>query len=146
MAKKLSPAEIADKQVRRAAAAVNDYKAGVMGVSVSPTQEAAKAADRWKAGIEEAYNNGSFVDGCNSVSLGDWQSATAGKGAMNFASGVSNAKSTIEQFHMQSQSNQAGIDAMLRNMPRGDISQNLQRMLAQVTEKAKFRFKKRRAG
>lgn len=145
MSKKLTPADIADKQVRRAAAAVNDYKAGVMGVTTSPTAEAAKRVDAWKAGIEEAYNNNSYVDGCNAVTLGDWQAATAGKGAMNFASGVQAAKGTIEQFHMQSQQNQQTIDAILRGMPRGDISQNIQRMLTQVTEKAKFKFRKRRS-
>lgn len=144
MSKKLTPQEIADKQVRRAVGAVADYKAGVLATTVSPTAEAAKAVDLWKQGIEEAYANGAYVDGCNACTLADWQNATAGKGAMNYSSGVTASKSLIEDFHTQNQSNQASIDAILRGMPRGDLSQNLQRMITQVQEKANFKFRKRR--
>jgi len=146
MGKSLTPDEIAQKQVRRSQAAVGDYKAGVMAVTESPTAAAAKAVERWKQGIEEAYQNNTFVDGCNAVSLGDWQSATAEKGGMNYASGVAKAAQTIADFHQQNAANQQSIDAGLRNMPRGSFEENMQRMIYQATQKKQFKFKKRRRG
>lgn len=145
MGKKMTPSQIAEKQVRRAQSAVQDYKDGVMAVTTSPTQVAAGRVQAWYDGVTKAMNDGSFVDGCNSVSLQDWQNRTVQKGALTYASGVQQAQSTIQDFHTQLQAAQSNIDAQLSNMPRGDLSQNLQRMITQVTSMSQnFKFKKRR--
>lgn len=145
MAKSLTPSQIAEKQVRRAQGAVQDYKDGVMGVKVSPTKTAADNVQRWFEGIQRSYNDGTYVDGLNSVTLQDWQNRTVGKGALTYAKGVADAQSTIEDFHNQRQQVQNQIDSELAGMPRGDLQQNLQRMLHQVSSmNQRFKYKKRR--
>ena len=140
----LTPQQIADKQVRRAVAAVNDYKNGIMGVKVSPTQTAAQRVDAWFAGIQKAYADGTYVDGLNNVTLQQWQNAASNKGAMNYAPGIQAAQQTIVDFQTQRAAAQQGIDATLASMPRGDLNTNLQRMITQATMMSQFKFKKRR--
>lgn len=144
MAKGQSPQEIAAKQVRRAQAAVQDYKAGVEAVTQSPTEKAAKAVDLWFQGLQKSYQDGSYVDGLNAVSLADWKSATIDKGAMNYAPGIMKAQQTIEDFQAQRQAAQSRISSQLESMPRGDLNQNIQRMVFQATQMSQFKFRKRR--
>lgn len=140
----LTPADIAAKQVRRAVGAVADYKAGVQAVKVSPNQLAAQASDRWLAGVQAAFASGKFVDNNNNTSLAAWQNAAVNKGAMNYGPGVQGALQTITDFQTQRAQYQQGLDAQLAQMPRGDIQQNIQRMVTQVTGMAGFAFKRRR--
>jgi hypothetical protein len=144
MATTLTPQQIAEKQVRRGQAAVQDYKNGVLGVKKAPTQSAAEAVDRWFQGLTKSYNDGSFVDGCNAVSLADWAEKTAGKGAMNYGPGLQAAQGLIADFHAQRDQAQKSIDAELNATPRGDLQTNIQRMVIQATRMSEFKFKKRR--
>lgn len=143
---RLTPQEIADKQIKRSTAATQDYKDGVMAVTKSPTQAAAERIDAWFQGIQDAYNDGRFKEGLLSVSLEDWKTRTASKGAASYASGVAASKDKIVEFQTQRQQAQASIDSTLASMPRGDLAQNLQRMVTQATMMHNFKFKKRRRG
>ena len=144
MAKRLTPSEIAKKQVRRAQAAVQDFKDGVMAVTENPMQKAAASQDKWMAGVQKAHDDNSFADGCNAVPLTEWQDATANKGGARYSSGVAASEGVIEEFHNQRKAKQEAISAQLKGMPRGDLQQNLARMLFNATEMSKFKFKKRR--
>lgn len=144
MGKSMTAEQIAEKQVRRSQAASADYKAGVMGVKESPTKKAAEAVDRYLSGIQKAVADGSYVEGCNSVSLGDWQNKTATKGGANYAPGVAAAQQTIADFHQQRAQQQSSIDAELQSMPRGDKETNIQRAVTQMRRMGEFKFKKRR--
>lgn len=136
--------QIAEKQVRRAQGATQDYKNGVNSVKEAPGKKAAEAVDRYAAGIQKAIADGSYVDGCNSVSLSDWQARTVNKGAANYAPGIVAAQQTIADFHQQRAQAQASIDAELQSMPRGDLETNLQRAMTQMRRMGEFKFKKRR--
>lgn len=140
----LTPEQIAEKQVKRSQAAVADYKAGVMSVKESPMKKAADAVDRWMDGIRKSYEDGSYVDGLNSVSLAEWQTRTAEKGGANYANGVAKAAQTIADFQAQRAQFQQTIDAELAAMPRGDIETNLQRAMTQMRGMSRFKFRKRR--
>lgn len=140
----MSPEQIAEKQVRRAQAATQDYKNGVNAVKEAPGKKAAEAVDRYAQGIQKAIADGSYVDGCNSVSLSDWQARTVNKGAANYAPGVVAAQSVIADFHQQRAQAQSSIDAELSSMPRGDLETNLQRAMTQMRRMGEFKFRKRR--
>lgn len=144
MAKTLTAQQIADKQVRRSQAAVQDYKDGIMNTKINPMQAAASAVDQWFAGLQKAYNDGTYVDALNNTPKSVWQDAAVKKGAAAYAPGVLAAQATIADFHQQRQQQQASIDAQLAGMPRGDLQTNIQRMLTQVTGMSQFKFKKRR--
>jgi multidrug resistance efflux pump len=136
--------QIAEKQVRRAQASTQDYKNGVNSVKEAPGKKAAEAVERYAAGIQKAIADGSYVDGCNSVSLSDWQARTVNKGAANYAPGIVAAQATIADFHQQRSQAQASIDAELQSMPRGDLETNLQRAMTQMRRMGEFKFRKRR--
>jgi hypothetical protein len=140
----LTAQQIADKQVRRSQAAVQDYKDGVMNTKVNPMQQAALAVDQWFAGLQKAYSDGTYVDALNNTPKSVWQDAAVKKGGATYAQGVLNAQGIIADFHQQRMQAQQSIDAQLASMPRGDLQTNIQRMLAQVTGMANFKFKKRR--
>jgi hypothetical protein len=144
MAGTMTAEQIAEKQVRRSQAATQDFKNGVNAVKESPTKKAAERVDAYLAGIQKAVADGSYVDGCNSVSLADWQAKTANKGAANYAPGVLAAQQTIADFHQQRAQAQSAIDAELQSMPRGDIETNIQRSITQMRRMSEFKFKKRR--
>ncbi len=144
MAKVLTAQQIADKQVRRAQAAVQDYKDGIMNTKENPMVKAAQAVDQWMAGIQKAYADGTYVDNLMNTPKSVWQDAAVKKGGATYASGVAGAQATIADFHQQRQQQQQQIDAQLASMPRGDFQQNVQRMLTQVTAMKNFKFKKRR--
>lgn len=136
--------QIAEKQVRRAQASTQDYKNGVNSVKEAPGKKAAEAVDRYQAGIQKAIADGSYVDGCNSVSLSEWQNRTVNKGAANYAPGIVAAQQTIADFHQQRAQAQSAIDAELSSMPRGDLETNLQRAMTQMRRMGEFKYKKRR--
>lgn len=136
--------QIAEKQVRRAQASTQDYKNGVNSVKEAPGKKAAEAVDRYAAGIQKAIADGSYVDGCNSVSLSEWQNRTVNKGAANYAPGIVAAQQTIADFHQQRAQAQSAIDAELGSMPRGDLETNLQRAMTQMRRMGEFKYKKRR--
>lgn len=144
MAKSLTAQQIADKQVRRSTAAVQDYKDGIMNTKDNPMQKAALAVDQWFAGLQKAYNDGTYVDALNNTPKSVWQDAAVKKGATAYAPGVQAAQATIADFHSQRMQQQQQIDSQLAGMPRGDLNTNIQRMLTQVNGMAQFKFKKRR--
>lgn len=146
MAKALTAQQIAEKQVRRSQAATTDYKDGIMNTKDNPMQKAAAAVDQWFAGLQKAYNDGTYVDALNNTPKSVWQDAAIKKGAAAYAPGVLAAQGTIADFHQQRIQQQQAIDAQLASMPRGDLQTNIQRMLTQVNGMAQFKFKKRRGG
>lgn len=144
MAKALTAQQIAEKQVRRSQAAVQDYKDGIMNTKENPMQKAAQAVDQWFAGLQKAYADGTYVDALNNTPKSVWQDAAVKKGGATYAAGVLASQSTIADFHNQRMQQQQQIDAQLAGMPRGDLQTNIQRMVLQATSMANFKFKKRR--
>lgn len=144
MSKSLTPQQIADKQVRRSQAAVQDYKDGIMNTKVNPMQQAAKAVDQWFAGVSKAYQDGTYVDNLNATPMSVWQDNAVKKGGASYAPGVAAAQATIADFHTQRAAKQQQIDAQLASTPRGDLETNIGRMNTQVRSMAQFKFKKRR--
>src|SRR5689334_17802100 len=65
-------------------------KAGVQAVTVSPTQLAAQAVDKYQQGVMDAVNSGRYVAGLQSVSNADWQRSMLDKGIPNMQTGVRN--------------------------------------------------------
>lgn len=140
----LTAQQIAEKQVRKAQSSVQDWKDGIMAVKTSPAQAAAARVDAWFAGLQKAYNDGTYQDGLAGVTLQAWQDAAIRKGGTSYAPGIQAAQATIADFHSQRIQHQAGLDQQLAAMPRGDLSTNIQRMVTQVTGMSNFKFKKRR--
>lgn len=139
MAKHMTPAEIAAKQVERTRTAVPYFEAGVAAVSESPTAKAAENLDKAADNYRLAVTSGRMAKRLKAVSLEGWKSATLAKSG-RIAGGVEAAAGKIEDFHGQRAAHQSGIDAKLKAMPTKTASDMEQRMLTQIREMRKLIF------
>lgn len=114
-------------------------KAGVNAVTVSPTQKAAAAADRYVQGIQRSVAEGKWQAGLNRVSLQQWKDDMLNKGIGRVASGAAAAVNKVTDFWTQFGPHlEAGVKA-LESMPRGDLETNIQRANAMMRHNATFR-------
>lgn len=115
----LSGQQAADKWASRAASAVPQTKAGIMGVQSSPMEKAAARADAYAAGVQRAVEQGTYQAGLRAVSLDQWKAATAGKGADRIASGASAAKDKMAAFFEWLLPKTDAVKAAVAGMPKG---------------------------
>lgn len=141
---KMSPQEIAEKQVRRGQAASEDYVRGVRAVTVAPTAKAKEKKEKMKAGILHALDSGKWEAGLDSVTLEDWKQTTETKGAQRYGSGIAEAEGRIAAFHAEFQPFLASVKAKIDAMPDATAEQRIQRMVANAREIAKFQRTRRR--
>lgn len=137
------PAIVAAKWQRNMTGAVQTIKAGVMAVTESPMERAAQQAQLYAQRVAEAVASGRYQAGLRSVSLPEWQTATADKGTARIAAGVQAAMSKVQAFHNQFQPFVAGVKRQIRSMPKGGAAEADARMLAAVAMMRTFRFQKR---
>ena len=127
---KISAQEATEKWARNSKSAQQDYVAGINRVTVAPGASAAKAADAYMAGVQASVNK--WKRNVAAVSLEDWKSKAVNKGAPRIATGVDNAMSKTLQA---TERNFQMIDSALSGLPpRGDFSQNVQRMVTFATK------------
>lgn len=141
---KLTPREIAEKQVRRSQGASEDYVRGVRSVTEAPTQKAKTKKDKLKANFNAAVDSGKWEAGLDSVSLDDWQRATETKGSARYGAGVAEAADKIAAFHEEFQPFLEGVKKKVADMPDTTMEQRLQRMMENARSIAKFARTRRR--
>jgi len=141
MAKVLDPVAVADKTVTRAVNAAGDYKKGVQAVTESPTVAAAKNLEKAKVNFAKAVDSGKMAARLNAVNVADWIAATAGKGADRYPTGIQAAKPKILKFMTQFLPHVQTVKARVDAMPSTSLSDNIQRMVANVQGLAEFVYK-----
>lgn len=118
-----TPAEAAQKWAQNLGAASARYTAGVNAVTVAPGTLAARAADMWANNTIAAKPR--FIKNSQAVSLGEWQSATATKGAPRLATGAQAAQPKMETALTKVF---GWINQVKGSLPpRGDIEANIAR-------------------
>lgn len=137
---KTNPSEVAQKWATRTAGAVSDYKAGIDSVRVAPGESAAQAVDRMIAKLQALRDSGELAQSMRSVSLADWQRAAKEKGAERLASGARQAQGKMASFM---QDFLPFVDSVRSSLPpRGDMEQNLQRMIQNARDISQYRRKR----
>lgn len=134
-----SPQAIAEKWAQRAGAAGQAYTDGINAVTESPTAKAAARADAYQAGVMRAVATRKFQDGLMRVGVQDWKNAAIQKGAARFTTGVQHAKGKMAAFLNEFLPFLESVKAKLAAMPRGDLEQNLARMMENARAIAQFR-------
>lgn len=135
----------AQKWQRNLTQAVPTIKAGVMAVRESPMAKAADRADYYLQQVQQAVASGKFQAALRSVSLADWQQATAEKGTARIAAGVNAAMPKMQAFLGQLIPYTDNVKRTIAAMPRGGAAEADARMLAAVNLMRQFKFQ-RRAG
>jgi hypothetical protein len=129
MAIRITPQESVQKWMTRTQAATGDYVAGVNRVTEAPGEAAARQADAYIAGVQNALNK--WKRNVASVTLADWKDRSANIGAPRIAAGVNAA---MEKTLRATERNFQNIDNALAGLPpRGTFEQNVQRMTQFVT-------------
>lgn len=132
-------AAILAKYKRNSQAASEDYVAGIQAVTVSPTQKAAAAVDKYARGVQNAVTSGSFVAGCNSVSLAEWQHAAMNKGKKNYQNGVANLSQKAMKNMADQQNYAAQVKAEIAAMPNDSEADADARQAAAVAKMRQYR-------
>jgi len=123
-------ATVAKKWANNLSQATTSMTDGVNAVTQAPTAAAALRAQAYVQGVQNAVNSGSWQAALNAVSLQDWKNAMTQKGIPRVASGATQAIPKMQSFLNKLLPYQANLKQQLASTPRGDKSQNMQRMIA----------------
>lgn len=134
-----NPSTAADRWATNLGGAGEKIREGVNNVSEAPTAKAAKAVDRYLAGVQKAVSDGSYVAGLNRVSLQDWKDAMLNKGITRVTSGATVAKPKMREFLAEVQPHIEQGQRMLESMPKGTLDQSKARAIAWIDHMAKFK-------
>jgi hypothetical protein len=124
----MTPQQYADKWAAKAAASGNDYKQGIMNVTVAPGQLAAANQDVMMQKWNEAISSGRWASRVAAVSLGAWQQAAVGKGAQNYANGINAGKAKAAAAAAYYLPVAAAVKDAVRNIPRDGGAGSLERV------------------
>lgn len=127
-----NPAHSLAKWKRNAGNAAEDFKAGVRGVTSSPTAKAALNVDKYARGVQDAVASGRFVNALNAVTLADWQQATIDKGSRNYANGIASISPKAVKAMSDQQQHAEMVRQEIASMPNVTEADSEARMLAAV--------------
>ena len=136
-----SPSDVAKKWSKNLSASTESIRQGVQATTSNPAEKAIAAQDRYVAGVQRAVSNGDYRRGLQKVTLQSWQEAMITKGLPRVASGATAAVPKMQQFMESWLPYQEQLKTKLQSLPRGDLQQNIQRMLAAVDHNANFKMK-----
>lgn len=136
MAVRGTPAENAKKWQNRLSAATPEIQAGIQRVTQAPGQAAAKQKAAWQMNTAAAADK--WERNVSRVTLSDWQAA-ANAGVSRVASGAAAKVGKMESFLSDFQPHLERVQQKLATMPRGNLEQNLTRMLENARQNAQFK-------
>lgn len=141
---KLTPEEIADKQIRRCNEAVEDVVKGIESMTQTPGQSAKKKKEKYRLGVLKSLDDGTWDAGHDSYSLADFKAVAIPKVRERYASGVSAARAKIVSAQTQLDAHRKKIQQGLASMPDDTEQQREARMLYNKREMGKFKLTKSR--
>lgn len=144
MPTRMTPDQIADKQIRRCSEEVDTVVAGIEAMTQTPGAAAKKKKEKYRAGILRSLDDGTWDAGHDSYSLPDYKSITTKKVRDRYAQGVADARSKIVNAQTQLASHRAKIQQGLAGMPDDTEQQREARMLYNKREMGKFKMQRSR--
>lgn len=131
MATALTALEVAQKWAENSIRAKPTMEAGIRNTTEAPTLKAAAAVNRYADGCSRAATDGSFVKGCQAVTLEDWKQASLDKIA-NLDKGVRSGQSKMSRFMESFLPMTAALSKKIQAMPKGDIEESIARIRANI--------------
>lgn len=127
-------AQVAANWASRLSQSTQAITDGVQGVTVAPGQAAARQKTVWQQNTAAAANK--WAARTAAVPLSDWQQAMVTKGVPRIAQGATAAQPKMEAFMTKLL---PYIESQRNALPaRGDLSANINRMVAFTQAMAKF--------
>ena len=138
---KVNAQQYAEKQARNLKASTEDIKRGVEQVTEAPGIKAAKQQALMLQKLQEAVNSGKWARNVSKVSLEDWKKMMIDKGIGRIGAGIDAVQDKQVQM---AEKLLAAVDrnvAKANATPRGDLQQNIRRMVTFVEGMAKEQIK-----
>ncbi len=139
----LSASQVAQKWGQRLQGASESIKQGVNNVTVSPTEKAAQAKDKYLQGVQQAAAEGRYEDGLRKVSLQDWQRAMTEKGVANLQNGVRAGVQNMEKFLREFLPYAQQVSDQVKAMPNVTEADAENRVLTNMRLMRQFRNSRR---
>jgi predicted transcriptional regulator len=132
---------VSQRWQRNLAGSVEKIREGIQAVTVSPTESALQAKDRYISGVQAAVADGRYEAGLRSVSLQQWQEAALTKGVSRIATGAQAAQTKVQRFMDAWLPAQAELSRKISQMPKGTIADSQARAAAAIATNAAYRGK-----
>lgn len=136
MAVRGTPDEIAKRWAARTSAATGETIAGIRRVTEAPGVAAARQEQAWVQNTMAAQQK--WKESVQRTSLQEWQQATEA-GASRIAAGVNAKQGKMARHMAEFIPHLEQVQRELQAMPRGDINQNLARMIHNAKRNSEFR-------
>jgi len=137
----MTAAQFAEKHIRRTKAALEDMRAGVNAVTVSPTIKAAAKVDKMRSRLMEALDSGKWAAGLKRVTLDMWKDKMIKLGINRVSQGLDENKAKIEAFAADLLPYIDNGLNKINSMPDVTIEDSIQRMSAFTRYMADFKRK-----
>lgn len=134
---KVTAAEYTEKWNRRMKGSTEDIRRGVGKVTEAPGMAAAKQQALMLEKLTASIMSGKWAKAVSAISVEDWKQSTLNKGLQRIAAGVDGATPAMQQ---KAQELLAKVDSAVNEVnkiPRGNLEQNIQRMVAFTRAMAK---------
>jgi hypothetical protein len=128
----LTPAQIAEKQVRRTVEAVEDYRTGVANPRRNPIDAALAAEAKYKAKMAESLSKGLWAAALRGTPKDSASSKAASVGAERLAQGVQASADKISRFQNNFAPLRENVRRSVEGLPENTDAEREARMLANV--------------
>ena len=135
---KLTPQEAAEKWARNTKGATQDMQRGIQRVTEAPGIKAAEKADKMRAGVVAAIDDGTWAANVAAVPLAEWKDKMLNKGVGRVAAGVDGATGSQSDFYSQLFDHQEGIERELEGMPDLTLEDGINRAVHQMRRMSEF--------
>lgn len=136
------PSRWTDKYVNRASVAAPEYEEGIKHPRRSPTGEAIKKADQWRAKMQDPKTLENYKAGLAYAGDAAWEKGALEKGVVRYAAGVALGAAKYAEFAGKFASHLAGAETKIAAMPKTNLDQSIAKASAQIKHNALFRMKK----
>lgn len=128
--------QITEKWAQRTSGATQQVVEGVARVTEAPGQKAARQKQVYLANVQAKADK--WERNVANVTLQEWQQATTA-GAQRISAGVQAKKGKMEGFLREFIPHIESVQQRVNAMPRGNLDQNLARMLENARGMAQFK-------
>jgi len=136
---RVTPEQYQEKHARRLKASIQDIQSGIERVTESPTAKAAKKADKMKARLVAAIDDGKWQRGLMKVSLEDWKEKAVRKGIPRIADGIDGAAKKVIDFAGQLLPHIDKVKGDIDKMPDLTLEDSINRMVTFTRGMSKFK-------
>ena len=129
----ITPQQGADKYKSGVQSGSSAYQTGVNNVDQAPGQLAVLQQDKMVTNWLEAVNGGKWATNVSAVTLNEWKTITASKGAQNYSASADAASQKYAQWAQTAYPIIEQIRQEVRALPSTTFAENIQRMVQNAT-------------